>query len=166
MGRRDSALGFPATVDPGIVRSTDNMSLPAANAAIFSRVRDAGPVSKIGYRVLTQSGNLSLAVYRNTGRGREARPGTRLATTGAFVCPVPGYYEQPLGSSLWVHAGDWLAITADNTTATFHSLLAAGADSDIGKGRQYRQATAHPAPAAAGTLVPTVGYAFVLVGVR
>lgn len=166
MTRRGSAFGFPATVDPGITRATDNMPVPAANTAIYARVRDAGPISKIGLRVLTQGGNLSVALYRNSGKGRSAVPGARLATSGAVVTPAAGYIEVALDAAVWAHEGDWLALSCDSVTATFHSLLAAGADSDMGKGRQYRQASAHPLPATASGLVATSGYTFVLVGVR
>lgn len=164
--KRDSVFGFPYTVDPGIVRGTDNMAVPAANTAIYSRVRDGGPISKVGLRVLTNGNNVSVAVYRNQGSGRDAKPAVRLATSGAVVCPAVGYAEIALDKSVWVHQGDWLALSCDGTTGTFATLLAAGADSDLGKGRQFRQATAHPLPATPSSLVATLGYTFVLVGVR
>lgn len=88
--------------------------------------------------------NISVAVYRNVGKGGDAKPGVRLATSGAVACPAAGYAEIALDKPVWVHQGDWLAISADGTTGTFQTLLAAGADSDLGKGRQYRQASAHP----------------------
>lgn len=166
MSRRDTAFGYPYTVDPGTVRATDNMAMPSANTAIYARVRDAGPISKIGLRVLTSGGNLSVAVYRNSGSGRNAVPGARIATSGSVAVPAIGYQEIALGSAVWVHQGDWLALSADGTTATFWSLLAAGADSNAGLGRQFRQATAHPLPTTPSGLVATNGYTFVLIGVR
>lgn len=165
-GPRDSAFGFPFTVDPGIVRSTDFMAVQAANAAHYARVTQAGPISKIALKIGTQGGNISVGVYRNTGKGRNAVPGARVATSGPVVCPVAGYQEIALGAAVWVHVGDWLALSADGTVCTFGSQLVAGADHDIGKGRQYRQATAHPLPATPAGLVATVGYTFVIVGVR
>lgn len=165
-GPRDTAFGFPFTVDPGIARSSDNMPVAAANTAHYARVTQAGPVSKIGVKIGTQGGNISLAVYRNTGRGRNAVPGARIATSGSVVCPVAGYQEIALGAATWVHVGDWLALSADGTVCTFGSQLVTGADHDIGKGRQYRQATAHPLPVTPSGLVATVGYTFILVGVR
>lgn len=166
MSRRDSAFGFPFTVDPGIVRSTDALALPGSNQAVYARVRDAGPISKVGLEVGTASGNISVGVYRNTGKGRNAKPGARLATTGAIACPAAGYQEVTLDKAVWVYAGDWLAISADNATATFRALLATAAASNLGKGRQYSQITAHPLPAAANVSNATVGETFVLVGVR
>lgn len=160
-----SAYGFPYTVDPGITRSSDFLPVQAVNAAHYLRVEHAGRISKIATQIGTQGGNMSLAVYRNSGSGREAVPGTRLATTGSFVTPAAGYAEFSLGTTLNVQVGDWFALTCDSTVATFKSQLASGGDSNLGKGRQYRQATAHPAPATVGTLVATQGYTFVIVGV-
>jgi hypothetical protein len=165
MAARDSAFGFPFTVDPGIARSSDNMTVQAANAGHYARVTQAGPVSKIGVKIGTQGGNISVAVYRNSGKGRLAVPGSRIATSGAVACPVAGYQEIALTSSVYVRQGDWLAISADGVVATFGSQLVTGADHDIGKGRQYRQATAHPLPATPSSLVATIGYTFILVGI-
>jgi len=166
MAARDSAFGFPFTVDPGMVRTTDAQAMPGSNQAVYSRVRDAGPVSKIGLVVGTSSGNVSVAVYRNSGRGRLAAPLTRLATSGAIACPAAGYAEIALTSAVYVHQGDWLAISADNTSATFNSLLNAWEDNNLGKGRQYRQASSgHPLPATVGTLTATRGLTVVLIGV-
>lgn len=163
--RRTSAWGFPFTVDPGTVRTTDFMPVPAAGTAIYSRVRDAGTITAVGARIGTQGGTMSVGVYRNTGTGRGSAPGARLAATAAFTTPTPGYYEFGLGQAVSVQVGDWLALSADGTVATFQSLLVAGGDSDLGKGRQYRQPGAHPLPAAPAGLVATVGYTFVLVGI-
>jgi hypothetical protein len=156
-------FGFPATLDVGAIRSGDFIALPAANTAIYARCRDGGTISKVAVNTSVQSGNISVAAYSNTGSGRSAAPGTRLATSGAVACPA-GYSEVSLGSTITMQPGDWLCLTADNATATFRTLLAAGADNNFGLGRQYRQATAHPAPSPVGTLVATIGYTFVLVG--
>lgn len=160
-----SAFGFPHTPAAPFARDTDNRALAAANGAVYIRVRDAGRISKIAYRVLTQGGNMSLAVYRNSGKGRAAVPGTQLATTGSFAVPVPGYYEAALGGSVNVHAGDWLAISCSSATATFNSLLAGGVDNNVGLGMKLRQAAAHPLPATPSGLVAVQGYDFVLIGV-
>lgn len=166
MPTSDTSFGFPYTVDPGVVRYLDNLPMPAANTAIYARVRDGGPVSKIGVGVATSGGNMSVAVYRNSGKGRSAVPGARIATSGSVTVPAAGYVEISLGQSIRVRPGDWFAISADGGVATFRSLLAAGADFGFGNGRQYRQATAHPLPVTPSGLVATTGYTFVLVGVR
>ena len=166
-GPLDSAFGFRFTVDPGMVRgSTDDVPVAGSNQAVFARVRDAGYISKIGLWVTASSGNISVGVYRNTGSGRSALPGTRVGTSGAVACPSTGYQEVALTSACQVFAGDWLAISADNVTAKFRGLLGAQADNDLGKGRQCRMSTAHPLPSTPSSLVATIGWTIVLVGVR
>jgi hypothetical protein len=159
-------LGFPATVDPGLVRSADAVGVFAANAALFSRVSEGGRISKIGLQCTVQSGNISVAVYRNAGSGRSAVPATRIATSGAVGCPIIGYAELTLDIAVIVQPGDWLCLTADNLTARFRSLLGGVEDTSLGAGRQCRQAAAHPAPAIASGLQATIGATVVLVGVE
>ena len=137
----------------------------AANEAGYLRVEDGGTVSKIGIEVVTQSGNISVGVMSNTGIGRGSNPTTRLATSGDIACPAVGYAEVALDTTVNVNPGDWFVITADNATATFRTHLAAPAISAWGNGRQYRQASAHPVPSAAGTLVAQVGRTIIMVGV-
>lgn len=160
-------FGFPYTLDVGAIRfaGTDILAVQAANACHYLRVISSGDISKIGVYVNTASGNISVAVYSNSGTGRSAVPGTRTATSGAVACPASGYREISLGGTVTVNAGDWFSLSADNTTAKFNSLLSSGGDADLGLGRQFRQATAHPSPSPVGTLVATAGYTFAMVGV-
>lgn len=158
-------FGFPYTVDPGEIRSSDSLGVGAANQAIYSRVKHGGTISKVGVRVGASSGSISVALYRNTGSGRSAVPGTRLATSGAVACPASGYAEIDLGSPFTLYPGDWIAISADNTTAQFGSLLSTAADSNLGLGRQFRQAAAHPCPSTPASLVATTGNTHCLIGV-
>ena len=161
-----AGLGFPFTVDPGLVRSGDSLSVGSANQAIYARVLHGGTVSKIGLQVTATSGNVSVAVYRNAGVGRGAVPGAQLATSGSVACPAVGYAEIALGSSVTLSPGDWIAVSADNATAAFQSLLSTAGDSGLGLGRQYRQATAHPLPATPSSLVATRGQTHCLIGVQ
>lgn len=158
-------FGFPFTHDPEYLRNDAN-SVVSANRGIYQRVIGGGTITKIGLSVGTQSGNISVAVYRNSGVGRSAVPGTRAVTTGAIACPGTGYQEVALGSSVDVNPGDWFFLSADNTTATFGALLNAPGDNNLGKGRAYRQDAAHPAPSTVGTLVAVYGYNYCLVGVE
>lgn len=117
------------------------------SSARYTRFLTGGPCSKIAIQVGTQSGNISVAIYRNSGVGTAAVPGTRVATTGAIACPVTGYQEISLGSTLQIYPGDWVGVSADNATATFQtyqtSQLAA-----MGAGVSYLQTSgAHPCPA-------------------
>lgn len=160
-----ASFGFPMTIDVGAIRSTDNVGVGTANQAIYMRVREGGTISKVGLSVAASSGNISVAAYRNSGAGAAAVPGTQLATSGAVACPTTGYQEIALGSTVTLYPGDWLAISADNVTFTVRSALAGATDSNQGKGRQYRQATAHPLPATPASLVATIGYTLALTGV-
>lgn len=162
-------FGFPYTIDPGDLRflatSTDVLAVQGANAAHYLRVIGGGSVSKIGLLVNTQSGNICASVHSNSGTGRLAVPGTRVATTGSIACPAAGYRELDLGGSVTVSPGDWIGLGADNTTAKFGTMLGSAGDSNIGLGRQFRQASAFPAPSPPSSLTATLGYDFCLVGV-
>jgi hypothetical protein len=137
-----------------------------SNYCLYQRVIGSGTISKIGLWIKVSSGNISVAVYSNSGTGSAAVPTTRQATSGAVSCPASGYAEISLGASVAVNDGDWIAISVDNVTATFASPLTdGGALNDFGKGVQYAQASAHPAPSSAGTLFATVGYDIGLNGV-
>jgi hypothetical protein len=159
---KDSPLGMVYNVDPRIAVGQAVWS--GANRCIFTRVTEGGvTISKIAIDVLTASGNISVAVYQNSGAGRAAVPGTRLATSGAVACPATGYREVALGSSVRVEKGDWLAMSCDNVTASFTRLIHP-TGSDITLGLIRRQDTAHPAPSPVGTLAAST-YMPILIGV-
>lgn len=162
------SVGFPCSVDPMTARPTDVAVVNAtvASSALFYRVRDGGVISKIAFEVTTSSGNISVGVYANSGQGKAAVPAARKATSGALACPAVGYQEISLGGSVAVAAGEWLAISSDNVTAAFRSVLTAELTSQLGAGRCYKQAGgAHPLPATPGTLTAITGRAIVLEGV-
>lgn len=159
-------LGYPYSVDPGIVRGSDSLGMGAANQCVYWRCIEGGSVSKVAIHVLTSSGNISVAAYRNSGSARSAAPqGGRLQTSGAVACPSIGYAEVSLGATVHMLPGDWLALSADNTSAKFLSLLASSLSTQLGLGRQYHQLTAHPAPTSPASLVSDVGYTIVAIGV-
>jgi hypothetical protein len=140
----DDWLGFAATqLSPGSSRT-----LAAANAS-YNRVTRgyARTASKVGFVVFVASGNISVAVYRNTGTGHAAAANNRVATSGAVACPAAGYNELTLDATVDVNPGDWLALTADNATAAFGGTAITG--TAIGP-LTYRQGAAHPAPSTAG----------------
>lgn len=142
-------LGFPHTVPPMLV-GTLSQSLTSANRAYAYRSLEPGTITKIGLQVGVSSGNICVAVYSSTGSGRSRRPATRKATSGAIACPTSGYAEISLGGSVDVAVGDYLVISADNTTATFlaqqNNGTAAGA-AGIGSGVGAYADTSHPPPA-------------------
>ena len=162
------SVGFPASCDPITARATDVAAVNATvvGSALFYRVRDGGVITKIGLEVTTQSGNISVGIYTNSGQGKAAVPVSLKATSGAVACPAIGYQEISLGGSVAVAPGEWIAISADNTTAAFRSLLTSELTTQLGLGRCFKQVgSAHPLPATPGALTAITGRAIVLEGV-
>lgn len=160
-----AVLGYPYTVDPGMIRGSDSSNPGGANAATYLRCMEGGTISKIGLDCVTSSGNISVAVHQNSGSGRASVPGTRLATSGAVACPAVGYAEVSLGATVTLAAGDWIAISADNGTAAFRSLLNGSTTTNLGLGRQFVASSSHPLPSTPSGLAARVGLNIVLVGV-
>lgn len=158
-----SGWGIPASLDPGLPRQNERSGFAVANDCMYYRVRDGGPITKVTISVGVQSGNICVAAYRNSGIGRNAVPGTRLATSGSVACPA-GDADVALGSTVVLLPGDWLALACDNLVATFRQMLAAGAASTQGQGRAYKQATAFPCPTTPASLSAWQGLLFDLVG--
>lgn len=101
---------------------------PLANWTLCHRIMVPNPmiVSSIGVVITAQSGNISLGFARGP-KGRN-NPTDCIATTGSVACPVNGYHEIPLLSPVYVRAGDWFIIGADNATAACeHAGSAVGA---------------------------------------
>lgn len=108
-------LGFAATSF-----SHPNLAVLAASSTHYVRVQLGRCLaSKVGLLVGTQSGNIQVAVYRNSGSGRNAVPNNRVAVSSVVACPAAGYAEVPLDVAVDVVPGDWLALAVDNGTATF-----------------------------------------------
>lgn len=135
-------LGFPFTVDP--LMAAVSTGVGSANRTYYHRVIGGGSVSKLGLYVATASGNICASVYANSGTGRAAAPGARLATTGSIACPAVGYQELALGTTITVTSGDfWFALSADNATAAFDVVSTSGHSI---QGRSAWQDSAFPSP--------------------
>lgn len=144
----------------GLVQSIDarsassSGSVVTANRAYYVRatnmLKTVTGVSQLVLMVANSSGNICVGVYANSGSGRAARPTTRKATTGAIACPGIGVATVSLGSTISIDPGDWLALSCDNTTATFArgSSIVTAQD-----GLTHAQAAAHPLPSSVGTLI-------------
>lgn len=147
-------VGPTSFIDPIHVTST-TATAGTANRTHYYRVRDGGSISKVSLHVGTASGNLAVAVYRNTGTGQNAKPGTRFASSGSVACPAAGFRDIALGQTVRVRAGDWLAFAADNTTATFAAFASTQvlATSGLFNGRAGFE-DVYPPPA---TATPTMG---------
>lgn len=156
-----SLLGFPHNINPSYLTSN---SVVGSNA-FYYRSYDGGDISSVGTHVNSSSGNISVAVYTNSGSGRAATPtGGRLATSGAVACPAAGFATVSLGGTVSPVAGDWLAISADNATATFRSLPDGFGASALGQGASFRESGAHPCPATP-TVADAIGRTVGLIGV-
>lgn len=157
---------FPCTVDLSSL-NTVALTWSAANRGVYMRSLGGGSVSTAFFTVTTQSGNMCVAVYSNSGVGRGSLPGTLLATTGSFACPAAGQQSQALGATIQVNAGDWIYLGCDNAVAAFRStataLAIAAGLTGTNAGRYYYHDAAFPAPASNPT--PTGTCASQMVGV-
>jgi hypothetical protein len=148
------------------VATNRSTAVSGSNHTIYQRVMGSGSISKIGVWVKASSGNISVSVYSNSGVGSAAVPSSRTATSGAVACPAIGYSEISLGGTVTVKDGDWMAISADNVTATFACPLSdSGTFNDWGKGIQYAQSSAHPSPSTPSSISASLGYDIGLKGV-
>jgi hypothetical protein len=155
--------GLMFTIDPGLYQS--NYAFAGANRCAYMRITGGGVITKIGLFVGTSSGNISLAVYGQSGIGRSCVPNGQKVTTGAISCPAGSTYtEVSLGASVGVVSGDYFALSCDNTTATFGGAMGAAYSHALAAGRVGFQGTAHPAPSSP-SLASGGERCFVLVGV-
>lgn len=138
-------LDFPVSMLWLHMGTTASTTWVASNEARYVRVIGSGTISKIGFDVVAQSGNISVAAYRRTGTGTSAKPGTRLATSGSVACPAIGYAEVSLGASVTLYDGDYLAMSADNTTFQFRGNSGPSGNA-LSTVYAFGQATAHPLP--------------------
>jgi hypothetical protein len=112
---------------------------PLANWTMCHRIMVPNPmiVSSIGVVITAQSGNISLGFARGP-KGRN-NPTVCIATTGSVACPANGYHEIPLLAPVYVRAGDWFIIGADNVIAACeHAGSAVGATINSQRGTACR----------------------------
>jgi hypothetical protein len=156
--------GFPYVIRPDMSNAASVTTVPeGANRGVYHRLIDGATVTKIFYHVGTASGNISVAFFANSGVGRASVPGARSSTSGAIPCPASGYVETTVPSVAVAH-GDWVGLSADNTTATFVASVSGTQDMLLGKGANFRQASAHPLPATPSSLLTHSGRILVMGG--
>jgi len=90
-------------------------------AAAYTRLKSAGYSSAniVIESVAVSYGNISVAYYKNSGSGLNAKPNGGMylnATSGNIPCPAAGQPVIPLGASCIPQLADWLAISFDNQT--------------------------------------------------
>lgn len=159
-------FGFPMTAATLIGGGVDGSTV-FANRAWYARVIGGGTISAIGLHVATSSGNICVGVYSPSGTGRAALPGTQKATSGSVACPSSGFATVALTSSIALDPGDFLALVADNTTATFRQArVTGGGSSNLYAGINYLSTGAEmPLPATAGAMTAAADRVFALVGI-
>lgn len=142
-----SPWAMAATMPPHSVSTSTAVAVANRCQFVRSTGRKYG-ATQLQIWVGTASGNISVAVYASSGIGDAAVPTDRKATTGAIACPAAGLAVVTLTTAVDVDPGDFMAISADNTVATFGR----SASGITAQGVCWRMDTAHPAPAAAGSL--------------
>lgn len=137
-------FGYVATFTAFTFNSASPQTWAAANDARLVQCVTAGTISKIGFWVEVASGNVSVGVYRKNGTGRSAVPGSRAAVTASTAIPGTGYREIALPAPIRVEKGDYLALSCDNTTASFTGMNGASR-ANLGP-FGFGMNTAHPLP--------------------
>lgn len=146
-------IGVAINFFPGALQISQ--SVFTASSGAYSKLISGGyPISNLNIFVGASSGNISVAAYTNSGTGMSAAPtGGRLATSGAIACPAGGNAAVSLGSSITPNLGDWVALSADNTTATFQRPDTTGSSATLLlPGWGSRQLSAHPLPSTPSSL--------------
>ena len=142
---------------------TAAVTVGSSNRTCYYRVRDGGTITAIRVQIINASGNICVAAYTNTGSGLTSAPGARLGTSGSISCPSAAVNDISLGGSIVVAPGDWLAIAADNTSATFSGLAGIG---DLGLSAGIMGISGDfPCPSPGGTFSPGNNRMIALVGV-
>jgi len=146
------SFGFPYTYRADTAQSGSTGIPSGANYGCFIRMIDGGPITYLWYQVTTASGNICLGLYASAGTGRQAVPGARYVTTGSIACPAGGQIQTTV-AGVTVAPGDWIALSADNTTATFLMTNNTAQNNSLAKGINYYQAAVFPLPATAAASV-------------
>jgi hypothetical protein len=156
-------MGFPYTYRADTAQAGSAGIPNGANFACFIRMIDAGAVTYLWYQVSVASGNISVGLYASSGTGRQAVPGARYATTGTIACPAGGQIQTTI-AGVTVAYGDWIALSADNTTAAFLMTNNTAQNNSIAKGINYYMAAAHPLPTSGATASVGGGRSWIMGG--
>lgn len=154
-------LDLPWTVDPRVL--PNNQVSTVANRCYYFRVtRGRNRIGSIAIPIAVQSGNVSVAVFRNTGTGISARPANRVATSGVVACGAPGRQTLVLDAPVNVAAGDWFCIATDNGVIRIEGVTSGVLGYD---GLTAWQDAAMPPPTNATPINTSAGRTIALIGV-
>jgi len=117
---RLGTFGLIYNIDPR--SSTGNNAIGSNGMAEYSRVYGEGDITKIRMRVMTASGSVNAAVYRNEGTGAEAVPREIVGNSGSIACPAAGTADISLDRTVTIEfASNWFGLGADNNTVRVNS---------------------------------------------
>ena len=134
-------------VPEGGAWAANTRSVGAANRAVYAPCSLQAAATITGVRLLvgTQSGNICVGLYDSSG--------SRVATSGSVACPASGLASVSFTGNYSASAGRfYLALAADNTTATFGWCESAAGAS--GPATSRHEASAFPLPATASFSQP------------
>ena len=125
------------------------LNMGSANRALYYRIlRGNCNMTKFRLFVGTSAGNVDLGIYRGTATAESPTGATKQVSTGSIACPGAGSATATIASTNVTWPTDWLAVSADGTTATClagdHSIASTG--SDIATGLSYYENSAFPLP--------------------
>lgn len=154
-------FGYVSTY-PHIFQATATAS-PGSNVTAYVRLARGGTINNLGVFMGTGTGSTTIQVsaYSNTGEGFAAQPYQRIATTAPIAVGLGTsiqYAGGPIGSTIRLKAGDWLAVSLST------SVNIVGATTLVRVGAFMTQASAATPPATATPLAPTVAVAPLIVG--
>lgn len=120
---RHQVLTLNETIDWGYVETFSQIPsgpqvMPAANSARYAMALTSGWVRRIALQVEASSGNVCVGIYRGK-NGAFNRAPEKLVTSVTVPCPPKEFAMIPLNAPVYVRAGDWLAVSTDNATASF-----------------------------------------------
>lgn len=151
------------TIDPGLAITPATSG--GAGRAFFCRIQQSATISKIAVWVTTAGGSIDIGVYSNQGFAHSAFARTRKASSGSVALTSTGYTEIPLGTSVVVQSGDWLAVSFDNTTVMLEANMATHAVDQAFAGLAYYKVGSFPLPSGISSTGTTDRVVFKLVGV-
>lgn len=164
---RGFLLGIPRNFDA--VEAVTTAAFTTTNEIMWTRLKEGGKLSSLRMFITISSGNLCVAVARNSGTGINAVPAALLATSSSVASPGTGSRTIALDSTVYARAGDWVGIAVDNTTISIRCrTTATPLDTTLAAGFSYREPISAGGPeisGSRGTLTACVGRNFVMIGI-
>lgn len=142
---------IPMSFDPRAIEQAAARTFTANNVYYF-RMQGEGTCNGLAIRVGTvqAASSAQLAVYDNTGTGRNARPNNRKANSAITIATTTpaGYKTGTFAAAVVINHGDWVGFGVNNSSVAFASLAATigMATNDITDGFACFQSGGGPTP--------------------